>query len=94
MEQSQNPLLQRLLANNLAQPHELVLADGTRFKTGALNIDSSTEQLMVDNKVNQHLFVWGIPTEGKQWFTTATPRPYINDWTFRFGDAIVSQIFK
>lgn len=84
VEQSQNPLLQRLLANNLAQPHELVLADGTRFKTGALNIDSSTEQLMVDNKVNQHLFVWGIPTEGKQWFTTATPRPYINDLDISF----------
>lgn len=94
VEQSQNPLMQQLLADKLAQPHELVLADGTHFKTGALDVNSATEQLLVDGDINQHLYVWGIPTEGKQWFTTASPRPYINDVTFRSGDAIVDQIFS
>ncbi|WP_137596714.1 FAD/NAD(P)-binding protein [Paucilactobacillus kaifaensis] len=94
VEQSQNQLMQHLLADKLAQPHELVLADGTEFKTGALNVDTVTQQLIVDGEANQHLYVWGIPTEGKQWFTTASPRPYINDVTFRSGDAIVDQIFK
>lgn len=94
VEQSQNPLMQNLLTTELAQPHELELSDGTQFKTGGIDVDIKTEQLLVNSKPNKRLYVWGIPTEGKQWFTTASPRPYINDVTFRSGDAIVDQIFK
>ncbi|WP_252902646.1 hypothetical protein [Paucilactobacillus hokkaidonensis] len=94
VEQSQNPLMQNLLTTELAQPHELELSDGTQFKTGGIDVDIKTEQLLVNSKPNKWLYVWGIPTESKQWFTTASPRPYINDVTFRSGDAIVDQIFK
>jgi len=91
-DQSQNFLLQQLVGDQLAQAHELRLSDGTKFKTGAIDVDVQTQQLLVNGKRNPQLFFWGVPTEGKQWFTTASPRPLTNDVTFRQGDAIAEQL--
>lgn len=94
VSESQNPLIQQMLRDELAQPHEMKLANGESFRTGAMDVDVQTEQLLVNGQANQHLFFWGVPTEGKHWFTTASPRPYTNDVTFRLGDGIVDQIFE
>ncbi|GEK28806.1 FAD/NAD(P)-binding protein [Furfurilactobacillus siliginis] len=91
---SQNPLIQNLLTSDLAQAQTVPLSDGTVFATGAVDIDIATSQLQTDDEIVSGLYFWGVPTEGKRWFTTASPRPGVNDSVLRGGDGIVANIFK
>ncbi|WP_179396165.1 FAD/NAD(P)-binding protein [Lacticaseibacillus absianus] len=89
---AQNPLLAQLLHADLATLAELQLPGDRRFQTGAVLVDRQTQQLL--NAAHQpqgKLFFWGVPTEGVNWLTTASPRPFVNDVNLRFANRIARQ---
>ncbi|GAB6093274.1 FAD/NAD(P)-binding protein [Furfurilactobacillus curtus] len=92
---SQNPLIKQLIRAKLARPQQLTMEDGTIFETGAVDVDMHTNELL-----DQHgqavtgLYFWGVPTEGKHWFTTASPRPGVNDSVLRTADATIADLFN
>jgi hypothetical protein len=88
-----NPLLQQLQHDGLATTFELQLAGERRFASGAILVDR-TDSRLLDRSRQSHgkLFFWGVPTEGFNWLTTASPRPYVNDISLRQANAIARAI--
>ncbi|MGM0219775.1 FAD/NAD(P)-binding protein [Enterococcus sp. AZ126] len=92
---SLNPLVQQLLRDKMACLHQLELASGEVYQTGALLVERKTHQ--IQSKVGETvrgLFCYGIPTEGIHWLTAATSRPGTNPWNLREADLIARNIFK
>ncbi|MEI5993257.1 FAD/NAD(P)-binding protein [Candidatus Enterococcus mansonii] len=91
---SLNPLTQQLLRDGLAELHQLALASGEYYQTGALLVDQKTNQLQTkQGKKSNGLFCYGIPTEGVHWLTAATARPGTDPWNLRQADLIARTIF-
>jgi len=91
---SLNPLIHQLLKDGIASLHELTLTTGEVYKTGALLVERTTNQLQ--SKEGERilgLFCYGIPTEGIHWLTAATSRPGTDPWNLREADVIASTIF-
>ncbi|KRK74014.1 FAD/NAD(P)-binding protein [Lacticaseibacillus nasuensis] len=88
-----NPLLQQLQHDGLATTFELQLAGERRFASGAILVDR-TDSRLLDRSRQSHgkLFFWGVPTEGFNWLTTASPRPYVNDISLRQANAIARAV--
>ena len=87
-----NPLIQSLNKNGLLQPHTLHLNDQIQ-PTGAISVDRQTDALITaasDPLANVYLY--GVPTEGLHWLTTASPRPDVNDVTLKETDALVNAL--
>lgn len=87
-------LLSNLLKNNYASLYSLSKKDDDTIKTGAIHTDLKTSQLIVNNKIINNLYFWGVPTEGQNWLTTASPRPFVNDVSLRIANDIVTDIFE
>lgn len=88
-------LLNNLLKNNYVKNWKFKKENGEEFISGAVDFDSKTNQLIDSNdQIVSNFYFWGVPTEGKKWLTTASPRPYINDPSLRTMDNIVSNIWK
>ncbi|MGX7265273.1 FAD/NAD(P)-binding protein [Enterococcus crotali] len=92
---SLNPLVQQLLREEMVGLHQLELASGKRYQTGALLVDKQTNQVQSQaGKTIAGLFCYGVPTEGIHWLTTATSRPGTDPWNLREADMIAGTIFK
>jgi uncharacterized NAD(P)/FAD-binding protein YdhS len=92
---SLNPLVQQLLNDELATIHQLRLASGEVYQTGALLVERKTNQLIgKKGKMIAGLFCYGIPTEGVHWLTAATARPGTDPWNLREADIIAETIFN
>ena len=39
-----------------------------------------------------NVYLYGVPTEGLHWLTTASPRPDVNDVTLKETDALVNAL--
>ncbi|ALS01549.1 oxidoreductase [Enterococcus silesiacus] len=92
---SLNPLVQQLLREEMAGLHELELANGELYQTGALLVDYKTNQVQSKaGKTIVGLFCYGVPTEGIHWLTAATSRPGTDPWNLREADVIASTIFE
>ncbi|WP_338217247.1 FAD/NAD(P)-binding protein [Lacticaseibacillus salsurivasis] len=90
---AQNPLMQQLLHDDLATLMELQLAGDRRFQSGAVLVDRHSAQLLDQKHQTQgKLFFWGVPTEGLNWLTTASPRPFSDDVNLRLANRIARQI--
>ncbi|WP_055679930.1 hypothetical protein [Secundilactobacillus kimchicus] len=88
-----DPVVESLLASGVATPHQRQLTDGTQYFTHAINLDPKTDQL-IDHSGNivTGLYLFGIPTEGLHWMTTASPRPGVNDGNLITADRIAQQM--
>ncbi|MBO0474217.1 hypothetical protein IGL98_000919 [Enterococcus sp. DIV0840] len=92
---SLNPLVQQLLRDEIASLHQLELASGEIYRTGALFVERETNQIQSKNgEVVSGLFCYGIPTEGIHWLTAATARPGTDPWNLREADLIARNIFE
>lgn len=92
---SLNPLVQQLLRDEMADLHQLELASGEVYQTGALLVERETNQIRSKSgKVLSGLFCYGIPTEGIHWLTAATARPGTDPWNLREADLIAGTIFE
>lgn len=88
-----SPLLRQLLHDGMATLYELQLAGDRRFQSGAVLVARETGQLLDDHHLMQGpLFFWGVPTEGVNWLTTASPRPFVNDINLRLANRIARQL--
>ncbi|MFD1902212.1 hypothetical protein GQR36_23415 [Enterococcus termitis] len=88
-------MVQQLLNDELATIHQLRLASGEVYQTGALLVERKTNQLIGKNgKMIAGLFCYGIPTEGVHWLTAATARPGTDPWNLREADLIAETIFN
>ncbi|MFD1440098.1 FAD/NAD(P)-binding protein [Lacticaseibacillus hegangensis] len=92
---AKDPLLTQLRHDDMATLRELQLAGDRRFQSGAVLVDRDTAQLLDSRHRPQgKLFFWGVPTEGVNWLTTASPRPYVNDVNLRLANRIARQLLK
>lgn len=92
---AKDPLLTQLRHDDMATLRELQLAGDRRFQSGAVLVDRDTAQLLDSRHRPQgKLFFWGVPTEGVNWLTTASPRPYVNDVNLRQANRIARQLLK
>ncbi|MBO0440827.1 FAD/NAD(P)-binding protein [Candidatus Enterococcus ikei] len=92
---SLNPLVKQLLRDEIASLHELKLASGEVYRTGALLVERASNQLQSkEGEIIPGLFCYGIPTEGVHWLTAATSRPGTDAWNLREADLIAGTIFK
>ncbi|EOI00118.1 hypothetical protein UAW_00292 [Enterococcus haemoperoxidus ATCC BAA-382] len=92
---SLNPLVQQLLRDETACLHQLNLASGEIYQTGALLVERQTNQIQSKTgEVISGLFCYGIPTEGIHWLTAATSRPGTDPWNLREADVIAQTIFE
>ncbi|HAT53973.1 MAG TPA: FAD-dependent oxidoreductase [Lactobacillus sp.] len=92
---SRNPLLQNLLETGIARAQTITMEDGTAFEPGGIDVNMTTNELINrSGHTVTGLYFWGVPTEGRHWFTTASPRPGVNDNLLRTADATIAQIFK
>lgn len=90
-----NPLLANLLKNDYASIYTIGSNKDKPMVTGAVQIDLKTNQLKSKNKdILTGLYFWGVPTEGQNWLTTASPRPFVNDISLRTANDIVRNIFQ
>jgi len=86
VEETTSNLITNLIESGLASPYLLKLKNQNTYTTGAINTISNSEQL------SSGLYFWGVPTEGKRWFTTVSPRPNNNDIIFSTADKIAQEI--
>lgn len=94
-EVTANPLIKKLLERGLASLDARQLADGTSFLTRAINVEQQTDRLITaDKEVVANLYLWGVPTEGKHWFTNVSFRPGVNDNSLITADRIAEAIFS
>lgn len=92
---SLNPLVQQLLRDEIADLHQLELASGDVYQTGALLVERKTNQIQSKTgETVSSLFCYGIPTEGIHWLTAATSRPGTDPWNLREADLIARTIFE
>ncbi|WP_056988765.1 FAD/NAD(P)-binding protein [Lacticaseibacillus camelliae] len=92
---AKDPLLTQLLHDDVATLMDLELAGDRRFQSGAVLVDRDTAQLLnSQHRPQGKLFFWGVPTEGVNWLTTASPRPYVNDINLRLANRIARQLLK
>ncbi|ERL64357.1 FAD/NAD(P)-binding protein [Schleiferilactobacillus shenzhenensis] len=87
-----NPLLRDLDRQQLLRPYTLELPNHSQ-PLGAITVDRRTSALITaagDHLPNVALY--GIPTEGLHWLTTASPRPDVNDVSLRETDALVASL--
>lgn len=92
---AKNPLISQLLHDDMATLMDLQLAGDRRFQSGAILVDRETAHLLDSKHQTQgKLFFWGVPTEGVNWLTTASPRPYVNDVNLRLANRIARQLLK
>lgn len=92
---SLNPVVQQLLKDEIASLHQLELASGELYQTGALSVEPKTNQILTANgTLIAGLFCYGIPTEGVHWLTAATSRPGTDPWNLREADEIARTIFE
>lgn len=90
---AESPLLAQLLHDGMATLYELQLAGDRRFQSGAVLVDQATAALLdAHHQPQGPLFFWGVPTEGVNWLTTASPRPYVNDINLRLANRIARQL--
>jgi uncharacterized NAD(P)/FAD-binding protein YdhS len=90
---SMNPLVKQLLHEGLGRPHSLELPNKETFFTGAIDVESASNQLIdAHGKRIEGLFCYGIPTEGIHWLTAATARPGTDPWNLREADEIAEQV--
>lgn len=88
-------LMNNLVKNGMVKNWQFQREDGKEFVSGAVGFDRTANQLVDANgKLINNFYFWGVPTEGKNWLTTASPRPFINDPSLRTVDKIVSDIWK
>ncbi|EOH97218.1 hypothetical protein UAY_02492 [Enterococcus moraviensis ATCC BAA-383] len=92
---SLNPLVQQLLRDEIASLHQMKLASGKLYQTGALSVERKTNQIQSKSgKLIKGLYCYGIPTEGVHWLTAATSRPGTDPWNLREADLIARRIFE
>lgn len=92
-QETTNPLIKQLINDGFAEPHELIMHDGTRVATGAVDVNLQTQHLVAAQRLAQ-VYFWGVPTEGSHWLMTASPHPGIDDVFLRTADQIAEQIFS
>lgn len=79
-------LIKSLLNSGIVKPYSLKLPGQITYQTGGIVTDKKVKNS------GKGLFFWGVPTEGKSWFTTVSPRPNNNDKVFIDADQIAEKI--
>lgn len=82
-------LLSSLIKNGLS----------TKFKNGklefeCLQIDSSFQSTIADDKKIENLFILGLPTEGVKFYTFILPRPFISSTFLRDSDRAINTLLS
>ncbi|MGR3742355.1 FAD/NAD(P)-binding protein [Companilactobacillus sp. DQM5] len=92
---SNNTLINNLNKQKMIKNWSFKKENGDLFTSGAIDFDRNTYQLVnADDEIVNNFYFWGVPTEGKMWLTTASPRPYINDPSLRGINKIISNIWN
>ncbi|WP_407857053.1 FAD/NAD(P)-binding protein [Enterococcus hailinensis] len=92
LERTENPLLIQMREAGLLAPHNLFF-EGENHFTGALKVKRETHQVIdQENQVLQHIYSYGIPLEGLDWLTAASPRPKSSDRIFYLAKKIAQSI--
>jgi hypothetical protein len=89
-----NPLLRQMNAHGLL--HGYVLhPSGQTVPTGAVTVNRQNAALITaTGQELPNVALYGIPTEGYHWLTTASPRPDVNDVSLRETDALVAALIQ
>lgn len=90
-----DPLLSELAAKGIVSSVALKRSDDSIFEIDAVHTNRKTQQVIDANgRQQQHLYVWGLPTEKWHWFTTFAPRPNVGDRNLRDAEIIAETIFN
>ncbi|WP_155287361.1 FAD/NAD(P)-binding protein [Lacticaseibacillus zhaodongensis] len=93
--QSQDSLIQQLLADGLASLHQLRMNDGSYRPTGAIAVNHDTWQMLnAAGQTQAALYCWGIPTEGEFLLTTASPHPLVADVNIAAAQTIARSLLN
>ncbi|GAK30099.1 hypothetical protein WOSG25_011960 [Weissella oryzae SG25] len=95
LAKASNPLVASLRDRGILSPASFANPNGQPFVLNTALMDRSSKQVInQDGEIIAGLYIWGVPTEGWDWFTTSAPRPNINDQNFQDAEAIAYNIFK
>jgi len=89
-----DPLLTQLRQDGVLIPFTLTREDGSTYDIQATNMNLRTLQVQNHGGQIDNFFVWGVPTEGKRWFTTFLPRPNDHDSNMVDAETIAQIIFE
>ncbi|KRN32196.1 FAD/NAD(P)-binding protein [Weissella halotolerans] len=94
LSQTKDELLVQLQAASLINPATVKTAGYPSLSLNAAFNDRTTLQaLTTSGRPVPALYVWGIPTEGWNWFTTSAPRPDADDKALNDAEHIAHNIF-
>ncbi|MFC4771236.1 FAD/NAD(P)-binding protein [Enterococcus hermanniensis] len=94
LEKTLNPVFIQMREAGYLTPHNLYFEGKDHF-TGALKVKRETHQIIDQEKhVLQHVYCYGIPLEGLDWLTAASPRPKNSDRIFYLAKNIAQSILK
>ena len=92
LDRTANPLLEDLVQNANARTRLLQVGD-KKVPVGAVDVDPQTDQLYNRAGIVQDaIFIWGVPLEGRRYITSASPRPGVNDSTLQTADKIAAEM--
>lgn len=95
LSKTTDALMSQLATDHYIQPVTMTRTDGSTYQIQAVDVNTRTLQVQNSDGQMDHLFVWGLPTEGgKRWFTTFLPRPNDHDSNMVDSETITQTIFE
>lgn len=89
-----DPLMSQLRQDEYVKTVQLPKEDGSEYQIPATDVNIQTLQVQSPKGQIDNLYIWGLPTEGKRWFTTFLPRPDDGDLNMRDAETISHTIFQ
>lgn len=94
LSQTEDKLLMQLTASGLISAATVKAPGYSPLPlTAAYNDRTTLQALTASGEPIQGLYIWGIPTEGWNWFTTSAPRPDADDKALNDAEHIAHHIF-
>ncbi|WP_040785637.1 FAD/NAD(P)-binding protein [Nocardia pneumoniae] len=89
-----DPLMNRLLAKGAVRCYALPNPDGSRYRTGGLEVGIDHRLIDRGGRPHPHRFALGVPTEKVRWVTAAGPRPGVNSVTLADADEVARAMLR
>lgn len=89
-----DPLMSQLRETHAVQEYTMAREDGSTYQIPATDVNIQTLQVQTPTGQLDNFFIWGLPTEGKRWFTTFLPRPDDGDLNMRDAETIAQTMFQ
>lgn len=86
---SNSPLLQQMVTENLITNHKFYV-DDQLVDDNAIDINKAN----YSSKLDDNIYIWGIPVEGIDWMATSVPRPQVNDHNFIVVNKITDDLLQ